>query len=620
MKTTIERLDRDHGDFIILSPKSTRRRTRFPFAMLSAMVCAILLMDAILPLRDLWFHEALLTQLGWWPVLPSLILFPGWAVIPPVPQIHATGLPLVIHSWEKVPLLLGAFVVVFLIYLLALRRLPTLVTRRFILKSTLLLGILYALIPIVTSPDVFSYIAYARIGVIHHLNPLTTLPAAIRSDPIYNYLSWIDQPSAYGPTWVIITSAWQWVFTSFGINYILEMIIVLRIQGLAMHLVSTSLIWSISGHLQHLNGNTSSTRRMLATLAFAWNPLLLIEACANAHNDTTLLTLVLLSIWFLTRNAARTQPQGHAPTIHERTWEATGERMVDVCPPRWYNLVLVVRARMKTRLVSYASSPYGSIMLAAAMLALATCLKINVILFVPGLLFYIWAQAPGRDRLKRVVAVSATYMGIIVLLYAPFWQGGAILNVFSVNPATYRSMNSPADFLGHVYNAIAGTLGYPIGEPIGSPAERLTHTLSMGIFVVFYLLLCWRVMRKPGRISTLRDLICWMAVAWLAYCAFGSPWFWPWYIVTFFGLYALIEASPGHDNRGLGSYFVRLLIFSMLSIYCFNAWGPSNSFVPGLPGFEWSYLSGLCAWGLPLIGVALLVRVRGVRMNTGHWS
>ncbi len=565
MKTTIERLDIDHGDFIILPPKSSKRRTLFPFAMLSAMVCAILLMDAILPLRELWFHEALLTQLGWWPALPSLILFPGWAVIPPIPQIHATGLPLVIHSWEKVPLLLGAFVVVFLIYLLALRRLPTLVTRRFVLNSTILLGILYALIPIVTSPDVFSYIAYARIGVIHHLNPLTTLPTAIGTDPIYSYLSWIDQPSAYGPTWVIITSAWQWIFTSFGIDYILEMMIVLRLQGLVMHLVSTLLIWSISGHFQQLNGYTSSTRRTLATLAFAWNPLLLFEACVNAHSDTTLLTLILLSIWFLTRDA--------------------------VNRPRW------------------------SIMLAAAMLALATCLKINVILFVPGLLLYTWAHGPASDRLKRVVAAGATYTGVFLLLYAPFWQGGAILHVFSVNPATYRSMNSPADFLGHFYNAIAGTLGFPIGVPVGSPAEHITHTLSMGLFVVIYLLLCWRVIRKPGRISTAQGLIRWMAVVWLAYCAFGSPWFWPWYIVTFFGLYALIEALSGLGNQGIGAYFVRMLIFSMLSIYCFTAWGPSNSFVPGLPGFEWSYFSGLFVWGLPLIGAALLVRVRSGKVN-----
>jgi hypothetical protein len=194
MKTPIERSDTYLRDSSTMSQNNIQRRTHLPFAILFAMGCAVLLMDAILPLRDLWFHEALMTQLGWWPVLLSLIFFPGWALIPPVPQIHVTGLPQVIQSWEKIPLLLGAFVVVFLVYLLALQRLPKVISRRYIVNSTLLLGFLYILIPIVTSSDVFSYIAYARIGVIHHLNPLTTLPTAIRTDPIFKYLSWTDQP------------------------------------------------------------------------------------------------------------------------------------------------------------------------------------------------------------------------------------------------------------------------------------------------------------------------------------------------------------------------------------------------------------------------------------------
>src|SRR5256885_6534044 len=108
---------------------SQHSHRRFPLAFLFAMVCAILLLNAILPLRDLWFHEALLTQLGWWPVLLSLIFFPGLALIPPVPQIHVSVVPQVIQSWEKIPLLLGAFVVVFLVYLLALQRLPKVVSR-----------------------------------------------------------------------------------------------------------------------------------------------------------------------------------------------------------------------------------------------------------------------------------------------------------------------------------------------------------------------------------------------------------------------------------------------------------------------------------------------------------
>jgi hypothetical protein len=618
MKTTIERYDLDQKDFTTLPPEGSKRRSGYPFAMLFAMVCAILLMDAILPLRDFWFKEALLTQLGWWPVLLSLLLFPGWTLIPPIPQIHAIGLPQVIQSWEMWPLLPGAFVVVFLVYLMALRRLPRLVTFRFVFKSMLLLGILYTFIPIVTSPDVFSYIAYARMGVIHHLNPLTTLPTAIRTDSIYNYLSWIDQPSAYGPTWTFITSAWQWMFTSFGLNYLLAMVMALRIQGLVMHLASTLLIWSTGGYLQQLNGNISSTRRMLATLAFAWNPLLLFEACVNAHADTTLLTLILLSIWFLARNAAcskghvitlherhQGRQQGHALTIYERIWEATGERLGGACF-RWFKLAPIEHNK---------HSLYWPIILAAAMLALATCLKINVILFAPGLILYAWAQEPVTGKFKRVAVASATFMFIFLLLYAPFWQDGAILNTLSVNPATYRSINSLASFSGHFYNAIVSTLSSPIVESIGSPAERFTHTLSLGIFLVIYMLLCWRVIRRPARISTLRGMISWMAVAWLVYCALGSPWFWPWYIVTFFGVYALIEASTSYGNQAFGVYFVRLLIFSMLSIYCLNTWGPTHSFIPGFPGFEWSYLSGLCVWVLPLVGAAILARIKDARVN-----
>src|SRR5215467_6482459 len=138
MKTTIACPDVvDQGDFATPPPESSKRRSRLPFAMVLAMVCAILLMDAILPLREFWFKEALLTQLGWWPVLLSLLLFPGWTLIPPIPQMPTIGLPQLISSWEMMPLLISAFVVVFLVYLVALRRLPKLVSFRFVCKSTL---------------------------------------------------------------------------------------------------------------------------------------------------------------------------------------------------------------------------------------------------------------------------------------------------------------------------------------------------------------------------------------------------------------------------------------------------------------------------------------------------
>jgi hypothetical protein len=283
-----------------------------------------------------------------------------------------------------------------------------------------------------------------------------------------------------------------------------------------------------------------------------------------------------------------------------------------------------------------------NVVFASAVFAFATCLKLYVILFAPGLLFFLWMQrftkseglasegdhpysfqadhkgrpysirlGPFRGDIKTSLAAIATYIGIIMALYIPFWQGGAILDVFFVNPAAYRSINSLSEFLAHLYNAIVAQLGFPLGAAIGSPAEHLIHTLSLLLFVLIYCLLCWRTIRAPGSISTISGLTRWMAMVWLLYCVIGSPWFWPWYMATFFGLYAVIEASSDRPYVFLNwlpwPLMVRLLAFSMLSLYCFIAWGPRYSFVPGLPGFQWSRFGGLWIWVVPLLGVALVL-------------
>ena len=58
---------------------------------------------------------------------------------------------------------------------------------------------------------------------------------------------------------------------------------------------------------------------------------------------------------------------------------------------------------------------------------------------------------------------------------------------------------------------------------------------------------------------------------------------------------------------------VRLLAFSMLSLYWFFAGASGLFFVPGLPGLRWAYLSGLWAWTLPLLALwlPLAMNLRG---------
>ncbi len=666
MKTTIERTeDQDNVALQDMaragkqqrSPDKTPSRLFFIASMLIAMVAAVLFLDASISLRDLWFHDALLTQIGAWPILPSMLLFPGRALLPHLPFQYATAAPGLMDGWFEISMLFVAFLAIFGIYLLALRRLPGSVSWRFIKYSTLLIGCLYILIPVVTSPDLFSYIAYARMAVLHDLNPLTTIPTAIQSDPVYRYIFWVDQPSAYGPTWAIVTSVLQWLLGVFRNPYIMPMVLALRVTGLAMHLISTRLIWLISGQMQQINGQPelATRKRIRATLAFAWNPLLLLEDCVNAHNDAMLLVFVLLMIWILAKEKIRKMQidtsekatalpgrkpgagalpyyqnalaflpyrvrAGLAPAL--ATWYRATSFALAVCQWAVRAIAPVLQWLLRPLKQALERVPLDlrTPVAAACLLALGTCLKINIVLLVPALLCYIWMQAPAHQRLKQAGAALASYTALIVLLYAPFWQGGAIFNVFSVNPATYRTINTFADFLAHSYNTIAGLFGNLSGAPVGSPAEHFMHTFSTGIFVLLYLLMLWRMVRAPWKLRSLHGMIYWMAVAWIVYCAIGSPWFWPWYLVTFFGLFALLEASdaetPDENPREIfpwrlwfmrTPWAARLFSFSMLTLYCLIS-GPSRTFVQGLPGFQWSDLAGAWAWLLPLAGSALLMK------------
>ena len=534
-----------------------------PFFILLAALTAFLLTAAVLPLYGLGFSSALLPSgMQQWLLLPTQFLFPQWRLASSIagqPNVP----PAIPVSWYETAMLLMAFTAVLAVYFVALRVLPGVITRRYLMLSTTLLGIVCVCITMVTSQDIFSYIIYARMGIIYHLSPVTTLPLQIRHDPIYPYIYWRDQPSAYGPTWVLITCALQWFTALFDKTSIALMILALRLLGLVAHLCSVLLVWSISGHLQRSNKTVSAQQRMLATLAFAWNPLLLFEACTNAHNDTILLLFLLLSLWILVRT----------PTFDRRTA---------------LSITIV--------------------------LAVATCLKVNIALLFPGYVLFLWTQ---ERRMQTIALVLAFYGATVVALYLPFWGNGAIFNLVHVNPGTYRNINTPAEVLTHAINSFIYFIGGPKPQEIGSPAEKILHTICLVVFLLLYALLCLRALSPRHGLRTPLQLIRWMMYAWFLYCAIGSPWFWPWYLVTFFGLFALLEAADPQINSRVGilkpgylPLLFRLLAFSMLSLYCFYPWGLYVTTVPWPPDFRWAYLRGLWAWAIPFLFLFFYTRIR----------
>ncbi len=549
------------NDHIDQDSTSIHRRRLFPLVLFLAMGGAILALDAVLPLQGLWFYDAILkTRFYAWLTLPTHLLFPEKATDLVHPLARTFPLNTILTSWKETGILFTSFILLFLAYLLALFYLPSHLTHRTLMLSTLLFGLLYTVIPIVTSQDIFSYIGYARMGVIYGLNPLTTLPTAIRHDPIYSYIYWIHQPSAYGPTWIMITCSLQWITLMIGLKQVSIIVMLLRLFGLLMHLGSTQLIWSISGELQRFRlspGPRIQRQRLLATLAFAWNPLLLLEACVNAHNDTTMLFLVLLALW---------------------------------------SLASCKQATLRRSL------------LAAFLLALAACLKITLMVLAPGLLLFLWTR--GTRRWLGLVTAAGVYTGTIILLYLPFWQQGRVLSVFQINPATLHEFNTPYEFVARLYSALTGIALPPSTFPTSYPVEKVVHVISDILFLVTYSAICVRALRPSHAVNTVSALIRWMTLAWFLYCALGAPWFWPWYMITFFGLYALIEAQAADRPQATGlldlPMAVRLLILGMLGLYCFMAIGPTKSYIPQLYLFQCAYLRGLWEW-LPVL---LAIRLR----------
>lgn len=525
-----------------------------PPSFVLMMAGALIFLAAILPLQGIGSNDALLSHGYSFFLLPTHILIPGQAVGMMLPGVTKHWQSNALVSWRETALMFCLFLNVFLLYLLAIYILPRITRLNYLLISTFLLGLICILVPVVTSSDVFSYIAYARIGVIYHHNPVTDWPASIINDPVIPYIYWVNQPSAYGPVWAIITSFFQWLLGFTNSASVVRMLLVLRVWGLAMHLSSTYLVWSIIGHLQRSRGYFSEEQRRRATLAFAWNPLLLFEAGVNAHVDATLLFFILLALWVLAR-----LPR---PTLQ-------------------------------------------AYLLAAFLLACATSIKINVVLLAPALLIYLWKVRAGR--FWHVLAAAATYGATIVLLYAPFWAHGHVLALFRYNPAITRNINSVPEFISRLYDAV--TFYKPVRLPHGavSPSEHLTHTTSMLTFALIYLALCLFALRR-GRVDTLPKLIGWMAVTWLLYNFIGSPWFWPWYLVTFFGLFALLEGlQPETWFSGIFKLplAVRLLTFSSLTVYCFYTWGALNTSLPGYPMFELAFMRGPWVWLLPLFALRI---------------
>jgi hypothetical protein len=129
--------------------------------------------------------------------------FPGW-LAGPLGGLWPgfTRDPAVVKS-----LFTGAMVCMYVAYLVGLRYVPRL-PARWTVGTLLAVQAILLLSPPLALTDVFNYINYGRMGVVHHLNPYTTIPVLEpHTDPSFNLSNWHNLLSPYGPLFTLITYA-----------------------------------------------------------------------------------------------------------------------------------------------------------------------------------------------------------------------------------------------------------------------------------------------------------------------------------------------------------------------------------------------------------------------------
>ncbi len=152
--------------------------------------------------------------------------------------------------------------------------------------TILLVGVLQAIVfvgPVLISTDVFSYIAYARMGVVHGINPYTHGPSAILNDPVFQYVGhdWRRVATAYGPIYTLIS----YPLAPLGVVGALWG---MKVMALLASIGTMALTWRCA----RLRGFDPA----LAMLAVGANPLYFIYGLGGAHNDLIMMLLMMLAV------------------------------------------------------------------------------------------------------------------------------------------------------------------------------------------------------------------------------------------------------------------------------------------------------------------------------------
>jgi hypothetical protein len=446
-------------------------------------------------------------------------------------------------------------------------------------KVIVAVQVIYLIAPPLALTDVFNYLNYARMEVVHHLNPYTTIPQLEpHSDPAFALSNWHGLLSPYGPLFTILTftvatfslAAYFWTFKAailvaeLGIVFLTYKCAQLlqeyplgagaeaRADAEATARAETDAEVRADagtlGALPHVSGQAWGGRwgwtRMrpapidpVAAVVFVGlNPIVLFWGVGGDHNDFFTVFSVVLGFYLLLRARAAgmrapTLALG-APTLAQkapgldqgaRTLQAPGH-----AGRRWMG------------------SPAALDMGAGAAFVLAAGMKASLGLLIPIVLVSLLGS---RRRLLCVLAG----MGVAGVLAA-----AGTLIAFGVHFPNLTLQNSLVTDL-----SVPNLLGLALGQ--GGETGMLHNVLTIALVgsLVACCVLAWR--RRESLTGA-----GWAMVVVLV----TLSWILPWYLVWVLPMAALA-----------GSRRLRMATVA-LGVYFIIAWAPATSEVLGKIGFH----------------------------------
>jgi len=153
--------------------------------------------------------------------------------------------------------------------------------RRVVWAAIVLAVTAFAVAPVLLSHDAYSYLDYARLGVVHGLDPYTHPPLAVPGDPAFAHVTWTEATSAYGPLFTLATYPLAWLPVGLAIAA-LKAVAALSVLGLAV----------VVSRLAARRGADP----LRAAAFVALNPLVLVHVVGGAHNDGLTMLLAMLAV------------------------------------------------------------------------------------------------------------------------------------------------------------------------------------------------------------------------------------------------------------------------------------------------------------------------------------